>query len=215
MALNTSGDKLYTLLEQRVTGDPAGTLRINAFDVASEMFGTEQFLYQLSAGGTNIGDMTALSDTQFLVIERDGGQGAGALFKKVFLIDFNQIDAEGHLIKTEIVDLLNIADPDDLNGDGSTQFNFPFTTIEDILAIDAYTLLIGNDNNYPGSSGRTPGVPDNNEFLLLHLDRALPGFAAPVPEPQSWAMMIAGFGLIAARCGAGRLRSATPKARRD
>ena len=33
-----------------------------------------------------------------------------------------------------------------------------------------------NDNNYPGSAGRTAGQPDNNEFIVIKLDEPLPGF---------------------------------------
>jgi hypothetical protein len=30
-----------------------------------------------------------------------------------------------------------------------------------------------NDNNYPSSAGRNPGVPDNNEFIVIQLTRDL------------------------------------------
>jgi hypothetical protein len=90
--------------------------------------------------------------------------------------------------KTELVDLMNIADPDDLNGDGSTTFTFPFVTIEDVLVVDANTLLVLNDNNYPGGGGR--GLfSDNNEMLLVRL-------ANPVPEPSTYALMAGGLALL-------------------
>ena len=38
-----------------------------------------------------------------------------------------------------MIDLMNIADPDDLNGDGKTMFTFPYVTIEDLLILDAET----------------------------------------------------------------------------
>ena len=78
-------------------------------------------------------------------------------------------------------------------------------TIEDIVPIDANTILIANDNNYPFSIGRTPGVPDNNEIALLRLDSPLaldPSLVlqATVPEPASMMLLIAGLvGLLAAR----------------
>ena len=83
------------------------------------------------------------------------------------------MDANGFVAKTEVVDLMNLADEHDLNLDGQKTFSFPFVTIEDVLVIDAQTLLVINDNNYPGSS-RDAGVPDPNEFLLVRLDAALP-----------------------------------------
>jgi hypothetical protein len=189
MALNKAGDRLYTLLEGTVSGDPAKSLRINEFDLGSETYTSFQAFYRLDPAAAAIGDFTAVDAHRYLVIERDNGQGATAKFKRVFLADLSQVDADGYVAKTEVVDLMNIADPDDLNGDGSTVFNFPFVTIESVLVVDPHTLLITNDNNFPFSAGRRAGVADNNEFILVRL-------AQPVPEPGSWALLLAGLGLV-------------------
>lgn len=189
LALNPAGDTLYTLLEGTVTGDPPKSLRINAFDLASESYTGFQAFYKLEPQGAAIGDMTAVDARRFLVIERDNGQGASAAFKKVFLVDLEDRDADGFVKKTELADLMNLADPDDLNGDGLTRFSFPFVTIESVLLVDAQTLLVINDNNYPFSNGRMAGVADDNEFILVRL-------AQPVPEPETWAMLAAGLGLV-------------------
>jgi hypothetical protein len=83
MAINPAGDTLYTLLEGTVTGDNAidGTvnknLRINTFDIKSGTWTARNWLYQLEPSGTNIGDMTAINDHQFLVIERNGATATG------------------------------------------------------------------------------------------------------------------------------------------
>lgn len=196
MAINPAGTKLYTLLEGTVTGDPAKSLRINEFDLASESFTSRSFRYRLDARGTNIGDMTAINDHEFLVIERDGTSGDPTGFKKIFKIDIDQLDADSFAKKTEVVDLMNIADPNDLNGDGLTTFNFPFVTIEDVLILDAGTLLVINDNNYPGGGGRGAGVADNSEFLRISLAEPL-AVAAPVPEPETYALLFAGLGVVA------------------
>ena len=105
-----------------------------------------------------------------MIIEREGGQGDAsdprftnpARFKKIFRVDLDEVDASGTLIKEEVVDLMNIYDPRDVAEDGRTKtvFTFPFTTIEDVLVLD---------NNYPGSAGREFGVPDNNEFIVIHV----------------------------------------------
>jgi len=176
MAINAAGDTLYTLLEGTVVGDPERSLRIDRFDVESEQYTGDRWLYKLEDAGTNIGDMTAVNSHQFLVIERNGTQEPR--FKKIFLIDIDQIDADGFVLKQEVVDLMNLADPHDLNQDGKTTFTFPFVTIEDVLPLDANTLLVINDNNYPGSS-RDEGVPDPNEFLKITLETPLPLAAAP------------------------------------
>ncbi|PTT86919.1 PEP-CTERM sorting domain-containing protein, partial [Pelomonas sp. HMWF004] len=186
---------LYTLLEGTVAGDAAGTLRINAFDINTEAYTGQQWRYKLDAAGTNIGDMTAINDHELLVIERNGATatGGGTPFKKIFKIDLNQLDGSGNVSKTEVVDLMNITDPHDLNGDGSNRFTFPFVTIESVLVLDAHTLLVANDNNYPGIGGRDLGS-DNTEFLKIHLDQALN--VSPVPEPASLALMVGGLGFM-------------------
>jgi hypothetical protein len=188
MALSHDGSRLLTMLEGTVTGDPAGTVRINEIDLASGAYTSFQALYRMDPAAAAIGDFTAVDERRFLVIERDGGQGATARFKRVFLADLGARDADGFVAKTEVADLMNIADPDDLNGDGSTTFTFPFVTIESVLLVDWDKLLITNDNNFPFSNGRTAGVADNNEFMLLQLTQ-------PVPEPEAWAMLLAGLGL--------------------
>ena len=197
MAINAAGNTLYTLLEGTVTGDAAGSLRINAFNVDTEAYTGAQWRYKLEAAGTNIGDMTAINDHEFLVIERNGATATsgGVPFKKIFRIDLDQVNAAGFVSKTELVDLMNIADPHDLNGDGSTTFTFPYVTIESVLVLDAQTLLVINDNNYPGTGGRST-ASDATEFLKIHL-------ASPVPEPTTGALLLAGigglFGLIRRR----------------
>jgi len=183
MAINPSRDKLYTLLEGSVTGDVAKTLRINEFDVNTEAYTQRVWKYKLDVNGTNIGDMTAVNDHEFLVLERNGATatGGGTPFKKVFKIDIRKLDAEGNVDKVEIVDLMNIADPHDLNGDSSTTFTFPYVTIEDILILDSTTILVMNDNNFPGGGGRS-AAPDINEFLKIKLDAPL-ALQQPVPLP--------------------------------
>jgi hypothetical protein len=193
MAINPAGDRLYTLLEGSVTGDPAKTLRINEFSIDSEKYTGKQWIYKLDGAGTNIGDMTALNDHEFLVLERNGSTAtsfstAAAPFKKLFKIDINKLDADGNVAKTEVIDLMNIADPNDLNGDGKTSFTFPYVTIESVLILDANTLLIINDNNFPYGGGRVLGS-DDTEFLKI----SLAPISVPIPEPSTWALMAVGL----------------------
>ena len=138
-------------------------------------FGEEFGPFLVEADGTNIGDMTAINDHQFLVIERNGVTAtstSGTPFKKIFVADLTGVPSGGFAHKTELVDLMNISDPHDLNGDGQTVFTFPYVTIESVLILDPSTLLVINDNNYPGTGGRDTSS-DHTEFLKIRLDQRL------------------------------------------
>ncbi|MBD2692351.1 esterase-like activity of phytase family protein [Anabaena catenula FACHB-362] len=178
MAISPDQKTLYPLLEGTVFGDPAGSLRIYKFDVASQEFQGLQGFYKLENSSYAIGDFTVINNNEYLVIERDNGQGSTAEFKKVYKVDLSKKDANGFVEKVEVADLLNIQDPNDLNGDGKTTFDFPFVTIENVLVVDKNTILVANDNNYPFSIGRPGNDPqnpviDNNEIILLKLDQPL------------------------------------------
>jgi glycerophosphoryl diester phosphodiesterase len=172
MAINPAKTKLYALLEGVVAGDPSDALRINKFDIATKKFEGLAGYYKLENAANAIGDLTVINDNEYLVIERDGGQGDLAKFKKIYKVDLSKQDTKGFVAKEEVADLLNIPDPLDLNKDGSTTYRMPFVTIEDVLVLDANTILIANDNNYPFSIGRPPGI-DNNEIVQITLDKPL------------------------------------------
>lgn len=42
-------------------------------------------------------------------------------------------------------------------------------TIENVDRVDDSHIIVANDNNFPFSSGRTIGVADDNEFVLLEV----------------------------------------------
>ena len=165
MAASADGRFLYPLLGGTVAGDEAGTLRINEFDIKSNAYTGRRWTYRMESPANAIGDFIALDKDRFLVIERDGLQGDAAMLKRIYLIDL-----QGR--KTLLVDLLKIADPKHLGGPGDV-FWFPFVTIEDVIVLDDRTIGVLNDNNFPFSTGRTPGVPDNNEFITVRLPHKL------------------------------------------
>jgi hypothetical protein len=175
MAINKSGTRLYTLLERTVAGDANKTLRIDEFDISSEMYTGRRFVYTLDADGTNIGDMVAVDDRRFVVLERNSSTATAsnpAPFKKVYLIDIEAVADGGVARKMELVDLMKLADPHDLNRDGSPVFMFPYVTIENVLVLDSRTLLVVNDNNFPYGGGRAL-ASDNTEFLRIRLPVSL------------------------------------------
>ncbi|MCZ2204924.1 glycerophosphodiester phosphodiesterase family protein [Cylindrospermopsis raciborskii] len=186
MAFSPDRQTVYPMLEGTVVGDPAGSVRIYKFDVATETYTGLVGLYQLASPSNAIGDFTPINDKEFLVIERDNNQGTSAAFKKIFKVDFSQINAQGFVPKEEVANLLDIQDPNDLNSDGNKTYNMPFQTIEDVVVWDNKTIVVANDNNYPFSIGRPPLI-DNNEIVVLELDKALSldarlGLAATIAE---------------------------------
>ena len=89
-----------------------------------------------------------VNNRQALVIERDNLQGEAAEFKRIYLVDLSDADRDGYVEKTLLVDLMDVRNPDRLGGVGET-FTFPYFTIEDVEIIDARTIAVMNDNNFP------------------------------------------------------------------
>ena len=176
MALSLDGKLLYPMLEGALTGKGKG-LNIYTFDIENQRFlnpGANQpsYRYRLDDGATAIGDFTMFSATGGLVIERDSKEGHEARVKKVYQVDFRQLDTSGFMVKTEVANLLRIHDPHDLDKDGNLLFSFPYWTIEGLVVLNRKTLGIVNDNNYPFGQGRDNSgtQPDNSEFILIEVD---------------------------------------------
>ncbi|HEX6358156.1 esterase-like activity of phytase family protein [Actinophytocola sp.] len=172
LAISPDRRTLNALLEGTVAGDEPGTLRLNEFDLVAGRYTDRRWIYQLETPQLAIGDAIAVDRNRLLVIERDGGQGADARIKKIYLADKRDRDHDGKLDKTLVADLMNLANPGGVGGFGEV-FTFPFTTIEDVVILDDRTIGVLNDNNFPFSSGRTPGRPDNNEFITVRLSAPL------------------------------------------
>jgi hypothetical protein len=168
MAITQDGTRLYPMLEGPLTGDDPRKLFIYEFDVQTKRYTDRRWSYRLDVTGHSIGDLTAMTDRRLLVIERDDNQGDAAVFKKIFLVDLDQVDANGFLVKKQVADLLNLADPDRLGGTAPV-FRFPFQTIEALVVLGPNELVVVNDNNYPFSHGRDPSKPDPSEFIRIRI----------------------------------------------
>jgi hypothetical protein len=177
MAMSVDGRTLYPLLEGPVTEDVeaglAADLRILEVRLGRRgpRYTGGLWRYRLEHPSNAIGDFIAVNDHQFLVIERDGGTGPTARFKAVFLVDLSDQDGDGYVDKDLLVNLMAIPDPQDVGGLGAF-FTFPFITIEDVEIVDRSTIAVLNDNNFPAGGGRSP-APDENELILIRLDRSL------------------------------------------
>ncbi len=173
MAITPDGKTLYPMLEGALTTDPdQRRLIINQFDLRKRRYTGRQWFYRLEAANQSIGDFTAVTDERFLVIERDNFQGAAAAFKKIYVVNLDDLDDQGFLVKHEVADLLQIEDPHNIGGQGPL-FRFPFQTIESVIPLSNTTLGVLDDNNYPFSNGRVEGQSDPNEFIVIRLDSPL------------------------------------------
>ena len=191
-AISEDGNILYPILEGALKDDPDQSQRvIYEFDLGTKRYTGKRWYYRAEVPEHSIGDLTALGAERFLGIERDNEQGEAARFKKVYLVDLRRTDAEGYLIKQEVLDLLSIRDPYLISepahegevGVGDP-FAFPFWTIESVLPLGDGRLLLLNDNNYPLSTGRNPNQPDDTEAIIVHAAALRGDPAARDPSAQ-------------------------------
>ena len=196
MAKSLDGKTLYPMLEwplwdaatkaqESRNGKPY--TRILELDAASKTYSTRQWKYAFEEAGNVAADFQMLSATTGLVIERDDmTEGSGnvcrdeprtdcftrpAKFKRVYKIDFAQADADGFVKKVAFIDLTKIANPQRLAklGPNEETFVLPHLGPEGLTVVDAKHIVVVNDNNFPYSSGRTLGKPDDNELTLLNI----------------------------------------------
>ncbi|MEO6526837.1 MAG: esterase-like activity of phytase family protein [Gemmatimonadaceae bacterium] len=181
MALSVDGKTLYPMLEGALRNDPDIRRRIiNEFDLRTKRYTGRTWQYRTdeASPGDVIGDMTALDEHRFVLIERDDFQGVQAQVKKIYLIDLRRVDAQGFLEKRLVLDLLRIADPNGISlparpdefGVGRV-FSFPLQSVESLEVLGGERLLIANDNNYPFSDGRWIGrdKPDDTEMIIVRV----------------------------------------------
>ncbi|GLS13809.1 esterase-like activity of phytase family protein [Hydrogenophaga electricum] len=197
MAASPDGSKLYAMLEGALYDDAAKGfetqdgkqyLRVLEFDVKTEQWTGRHWKYVLEANHLAIGDFNMISPTEGLVIERDNGEGTADLacpegqkrpdcfhdlakFKRIYKIELSEANVNGPVRKIGYIDLMNIADPNKLSKKPLTNgvFTFPFFTIENVDRVDATHIVVGNDNNLPFSSSRSPNQADDNELVLLEV----------------------------------------------
>jgi hypothetical protein len=154
-----------------------------------------------------VSEIVAINDHEFLVDERDGkglGDGSAAAIKQLFKIDLaGATDISGVTSMTSATPavsktlFLDIRAALNLNGIVDTQIP---SKIEGLafgqdLADGRHTLWITNDNDFDAANA------GDNKFYVFAVDAAsLPSFQAQsiaaVPEPETFAMLLAGLGLI-------------------
>ena len=156
-----------------VAGDDPLDRRVYEFDVRERRYTGRSWTYRMSTAGMLVSDATAFGRDQIIVTERDNNQGEAAAYKKAFIIDVP--DRRPVLAKREIVDLLDIRDPNEISLPGrpgdfglGDPFEFPYVTVEAVLPLGGNDLAFVNDTNF-GSTGRNPSLPDYSDFIIVNV----------------------------------------------
>lgn len=222
LALTPDGKTLVGIMQASLEQDASVSatskmVRIVTIDIATGT--THEYGYTLTTG-TGVSDIVAINDHQFLVDERDGkglGDGSKASVKQLFQIDITgATDIKGltgaqiaartgqnavHLVTKANSPFINVVTA--LLGNGFTASTVPakiegVSFGQDIVqnGQTLHTLFVANDNDF------VPATAGPNQFFVFSFSNSdLPGYVAQafnssVPEPASWGMMVAGFGLL-------------------
>lgn len=174
MAIHPNGHTLVVVLEGAIPGDDPSHRRVYRYDMSRREF-SRLTDYVVEVPGHFVSDAQAIDGRRLLVIERDGGRGLDARFRRVYAFDLERAS------KTEIVDLAAIADPDLVSlpplHPGDVGLGDPFRvtceSVEGLYVASHASLVIVCDNNLP-NTGRNPSRADDNELIVV----AVPGLRA-------------------------------------
>jgi glycerophosphoryl diester phosphodiesterase len=176
MGISPNGAFLYAALEGATVADGTGSTRriVFEFSTRDEAFTGRTWEYRTEQPAYLVADMWVIDRHHVLVIERDAGRGLAAVFRNVYMVDLTAVDASGALVKTPLVDLAAIPDPDLVSlpeiHDGDVGLGDPFRvtceSVESVHAVSGAKLLITCDNNFP-NSGRNPAIPDDTEMIVV------------------------------------------------
>ncbi len=174
----------------------------------------------------NSSELLALNDHQLLVLERDGnglGDGTAAGFKQIRQIELNgaadvsnianlvALDANKKAIGASVAinGTLFLDIKQALLNAGYTEAQIPaklegiaFGQDITINGVTKHTLYLANDNDFLGkvtpSGGSVASQYDNQFFVFAYdgNDLVQQNLAAAVPEPSSYAMLLAGLGAL-------------------
>jgi hypothetical protein len=176
-------------------------LRVLEFSPERAEWTGRQVRYRLEEGATAIGDFNFVDATRALVIERDNGEGDPGLACAQGARPTQQAPCfprrrassastwwtwrrrmpRASCGSSVHIDLMAIRDPEGVArqrgdlpaGTPRDRFTFPFFTIENVAAVDAEHIVVGNDNNLPFSAGRHAFRADDNELVLLRVPELL------------------------------------------
>jgi hypothetical protein len=174
MALDREKGLLYPMLEKALASSP-GVLEIFAFDLNQKQFlpvtqPEPVMRYPLDPGAHAVGAFQYRGDGEFLMIERDGGQGHAAQIKRIYRVKQGVNDEQGLLRKQLLADLLQISDPQNLSGVAQNGvYAFAYETIESLVVMGPDRLGVVNDNNFPFGNGPTGEDAEETVFAVIRV----------------------------------------------
>ena len=216
LAITPDGKTLVGFMQSPLIqdgGDGGRANRIVKIDIATGA--VSQFAYDNKIGSKNYNssEILAVNDHEFLVLERDGkglGDGTAAAVKSIYKVDLagaqdvSLLSGEAALLakapsKTLFLDIRAAL----------MAFGIPASQIpakleglafgEDILVngVPQHTLYLSNDNDF------VPGIAGDNKFFVFSFgDSDLANLSlqqvSAVPEPDTYALLLAGLGLMGA-----------------
>ncbi|WP_369371513.1 esterase-like activity of phytase family protein [Promicromonospora sp. Populi] len=176
-ALASSGRYLYPVVEGKLVNDSDARRRwIYQFDTRRGEYTGKRWAYQTDQEGDAVGDAFSTGSDSLLILERDNFEGDQSVTKRVYEIDLSSKDRDGYVRKELVLDALHVENPRGIDagegyGLGEDTFALPVQSFETVLFVDKDTLLIANDNNYPGNDARITGTPDDTEMALVDLKK--------------------------------------------
>ncbi len=187
LAASKNGRFLYPIVEGALVNDTNKRRRlIYEFDVRKNAYTGRTWAYETDQVANVVGDAAVINGRQLVLVERDDFDGPQSVTKRVYRIDLDDVDRNGFVNKSLVIDLLKIANPNEIGVDGSpdaygvgSNFSFPFQSVETVVPLSANRFLIANDNNYPGNDARYPGTPDDTEMVVIDLRKV------KVADPES------------------------------
>ena len=224
LAISPDGKTLFGFVQSPLIqdgGDGGRYNRIVKIDIASGAVSQFAFDNQINGKAYNSSELLALNDHELVVLERDGkGLGDGSPGSKAAVKQLVKIDLTGATDVSNIADLraqpgtaivgtrfLDIKAA--LNAAGVPDAQIPsklegiaFGQDVTVNGKTMHTLYLANDNDFLSSAvpngGSTP-IAYGNKFYVFGFeggDLVNQNIAAAVPEPSSYAMLVAGLGAL-------------------
>jgi len=220
LAISPDGKSLFGFVQSPLAqdgGDGGRYNRIVKIDIASGAVSQYAFDNQINGKAYNSSELLALNDHELLALERDGkgmGDGSKAAVKQLIKIDLTgatevsgianlRTQPSAAIVGTRFLDIkaaLNAAGISDALTPSKLE-GIAFGQDITVNGKTLHTLYLANDNDFLSSaipSGGTTPVAYGNQFYVFAFEGNLvqQGITTAVPEPSSYAMLLAGMGAL-------------------